>query len=147
MTTAKKYEEHGLQYEQYQRMQQDERQRSYIVSPAQLLLETKIANDDHPALVQLLQQRKRNRSPTPPFDDYPVPDVDDMRIPPHRLTYTRKRTRRDTSQTPSEYERIRADFIRRRDDRREQEDREFMEGLKKFKGNQRGWDGNPESES
>lgn len=96
---------------------------------------------------QFKQVRNRTRTPTPPFDDYPVPDIDDMTIDKRFMTYTRKRSRVETQQTPVEYEEERREWIRRRNARREREDQEMFEGLRAFKRErQRGWNGRLESE-
>jgi len=107
--------------------------------------------------------RKRYRSVTPP-DDYPIPDIDDMRIPPERNTYTRAISGRKTQETPSshwemreevlmasERRRIRRDLreiedlTRRREERKKRDEEEMHQGLQNFNGRQRGWNGERES--
>jgi len=101
--------------------------------------------------------RKRYRSVTPP-DDYPVPDINDMSIPPELNTYTRAISGRRTRQTPTEYWDNRMDMLqaseRRRMDRErhqelasalqarmERDEEEMYQGLQNFDGRRRGWTG------
>lgn len=92
-------------------------------------------------------KRRRVRSPTPEnISDYPVPDEDDMAIPPEEQTYRTKVTDKPTSTTTAEFMMEKLDFLKAVAARRERDDREQFLGLMNFNGNQRGWDGRPEAE-
>jgi hypothetical protein len=84
-----------------------------------------------------VRSRKRSRSLTPE-DDYPVPQVDDMSIPPERNIYKRRLSGRFTDQTPSQhtskyYPNIQRDtkkeFEKRRAERKVRDEREWYDGL------------------
>lgn len=117
-----------------------------LEAPKRLSLKRKKKIDIIEEFKAFRETRAHVRSPTPTMDDYPVPAIDDMILPIEFQTYTRKRSGKATSQTPSEYEKGRQEFYRLREERRLKDDLEMFNGLKNFKGSQRGWDGRPEPE-
>jgi hypothetical protein len=92
---------------------------------------------------------KRARSPTPttlPPDDPPFPLFDDMTISPNKNKFVRLNPGKSTRQTPQEYADERAELKRRIEERKRRDEDEMYEGLSKFKGYQRGWNGEHESQ-
>jgi hypothetical protein len=60
-------------------------------------------SDTEDRLRREYNERKRKYSPTPEYDP-PMPEIDDMRIPPHLNTWRRAVSGKITKQTQAEYE-------------------------------------------